>query len=158
MIILKCLINFYKIIPEIYSIFFLYYSFFLLFPFYKYAHYAHLFQYNLYEEKVDKLVKISFIKRWCRSILYENKEVINSKNIKEINDENNIILYLEYEKHTFSFNPCDYSMRKMNSCNVYNFEDIKASSKNPNDFVLNKIFKDKIFFNDLTLFKIFKII
>ena len=52
------------------------------------------------------------MKRWCRSFLYENKEVINSKNIKEIKDENNIILYLEHERHTISFNPCDYSWEK----------------------------------------------
>ena len=63
---------------------------------------------------------------------------------------------IEDEKETFIFNPYDYILEKMQFRTKMKFNDIVLSFKNPNNFSLIKIFKDKKLFDDSNLFNIFK--
>ena len=85
-----------------------------------------------------------------------NNKVITFEDIEEIKNDNYVIVDLKDEKNKIIFNPYDYIFQNINCCKIKNFQDIEKAFNNPKNFSLNKIFKNKILFDDKNIFEVFK--
>ena len=149
----------YQLNPEIDCLYFHLLCFDLvvtIFSFYGYNGYDYSFEKYFFEEKATKLSNLKLFKKKCKFIRVKNNEEIKWIKTSDINNEDYIMVNIEDEKETFIFNPYDYILEKMQFRTKMKFNDIVLSFKNPNNFSLIKIFKDKKLFDDSNLFNIFK--
>ena len=115
---------------------------------------------NIFFEKKDKKrVKLFFFKKYCRFYYLKDKEKekkieIDFYDVSQVRDEEIIMINLKEEKETFIFNPYDYIFSNIND-RVKSYQDIVNEFLNPNNFSLNKVYKDKMLFNNRKIFNAF---
>ena len=107
-----------------------------------------------FEKKKKKFNKLKQLNKYCKFMI--NNKVITFEDIEEIKNDNYVIVDLKDEKNKIIFNPYDYIFQNINCCKIKNFQDIEKAFNNPKNFSLNKIFKNKILFDDKNIFEVFK--
>ena len=107
-----------------------------------------------FEKKKKKFNKLKQLNKYCKFMI--NNKVITFEDIEEIKNDNYVIVDLKDKNNSIIFNPYDYIFKNINSSKIKNFQDIEKAFNNPKNFSLNKIFKNKILFNDKNIFEAFK--
>lgn len=149
----------YQLNPEIDCLFF--HLMFLdliitIYSTYGYSHFEYSFHYIFFEEKKIKSSRLKKLRKYCKYISCEENKEITFEDINDIQNKEYVMVNLKDEKIRFIFNPYDYSFHKIETRSIGCYEDIVSALKSPKNFSLNKIFKDKMLFNDAQIFELFK--
>ena len=150
----------YKLSPQIDSLYFhlLFFDLIInIYSLYGQSNFDYSFHLNFFEKTEEKIDQLHYLQKYCKFILGSNKNYVDFKKCKKILNENYIMIDLKDSNNTYTFNPYDFILGKINNRKIKNYDDIVNAFNNQNIFSLNKIYKDqKKLFKDEKLFNLFK--